>query len=293
MGFRIYLFNPKSKCKTPIVCRQEMALFSKREALLNMKESKNRTGRLLQTVSFLLIFGASLSAAYGQAVKSIPVFDGRDDSESVPPAVGEYDLIKKEVRKNESIIRETTGITCEEDDFSSLDISGMTNGSFTKPNAQQKAYLYELCRSGRAFGIGGIVVVENSRIVAHYVYGENGLDSDIAALPDINQNGFSEIMLIGGGTGQGYTQNAVEIIELTPGGVNAFGIADTYEDNFGTEDAKKSATAYKISVLSGKTPVFFREAYTRKSESGKWLLKGKSQKFALRRDYEPKFHKIS
>lgn len=258
-----------------------------------MKELNKRTGRLFQILSLSMIFGVGLLAAYGQTGKSIPVFDGRDDSESVPPAVGEYDMIKKEVRKNESVIREATEITCEEDDFSSLDISGMASGSFTKPNAQQKAYLYELCRSGRAFGIGGIVVVENSQVIAHYVYGENGLDADIAALPDINQNGFSEIMLIGGGTGQGYTHGAVEIIELTPGGVNSFGIADTYEDNFGTEDAKKSATAYKISALSGKPPVFFREAYTRKSYEGKWIPAGKSRKFSLRRDYEPKFHKIS
>jgi hypothetical protein len=39
--------------------------------------------------------------------------------------------------------------------------------------------------------------------------------------------------------------------------------------------------------------VFFRETYLRRSAEGKWLLSGKSQKFALRRDYQPKFHKIS
>ena len=220
------------------------------------------------------------------------VYDGRDDSSSPPPTKTEADFIEKEVRKNEALIREKSGLECDEDEFSSFGISGLTSGSFTKPNTQQKAYLYELCRSGRAFGIGGIIIVENEKIVAHYVYGENGLDADITTLPDINQNGFSEIMLIGGGTGQGYTMGSVEIIEFAPGGVNSFGIADTYEDNFGTVSPRRSATAFKVSVQTGKNPVYFRETYTRKSQEGRWVLTGKSQKYALRRDYESKYHKI-
>ncbi len=258
-----------------------------------MKESNERTGRLFQILSLSLIFGAGVFGVCGQAAKSTLLFDGRDSMESAPPTRPEFDMIRKEVRANETAIREAVNVVCDEDDETSFGVTGMASGSFTKPNARQKAYLYELCRSGRSFGIGGIVVVENSRTVAHYAYGENGLDSEIVALPDINQNGFSEIMLIGGGSGQGYTQGAVEIIELTPGGVKDFGIADTYEDNFGTESAKKSAKAFRISVSPGKSPVFFRETYTRKGESGKWILTVKSQKFSLRLDYEPKFYKIS
>ena len=259
-----------------------------------MKITNERTGRLFCVLSLALLFGAGILTADGQTAKSVPVFDGRDAAASVPPTPAETALISREVRKNEAAIREATEIVCEEDDFSDFGISGMASGAFTKPGARQKVYLYELCRSGRSFGIGGIVVVENSQtVVAHYVYGENGLDSDINALPDINQNGFSEIMLVGGGTGQGYSEGAVEIIELTPGGVKTFGIADTYEDNFGTDSAKKSATAYRISVLPGKSPSFFRETYARKSYAGKWLLTGNARKFALRLDYEPKWHKIS
>lgn len=259
-----------------------------------MKRSNKRSGRVFRILGLALVFGASVFGICGQSGKTIPIFDGRDAIESVPPTPAESEIVKKEVRKNESAVRAAIGTTCDEDELSSLDITGIASGSFTKPNARQKAYLYELCRSGRAFGIGGIVVVENSQVVAHYVYGENGLDSDIAALPDINQNGFSEIMMIGGGSGQGYSMGAVEIIELAPGGVNTLGIADTYEDDFGTAaSGKKSARAFSVSVLPGKSPVFFREGYARSSEQGKWILTVKSQKFRLRLDYEPKWHKIS
>jgi hypothetical protein len=258
-----------------------------------MKESNNRTGRCFKTLIFCLIFGAAVLTAYGQPGKLTTVFDGRDDSESAPVTVEETRFIEREVRKNETVIREKSGQDCEEDESFSFSVQSVAAGSFTAPERRQKAYLYELCRSTLAFGIGGLVVVENGKTVAHYVYGENGLDSEIAVLPDINQNGFSEIMLIGGGTGQGYTLGAVEIIELTPGGVISFGTADVYEDNFGTETARKSAKAFKISVRAGKNPVYFRETYTRKSAAGKWTLAGKSQKYSLRKDYEPKYHKIS
>ena len=258
-----------------------------------MKKSNERTGRLFQILSFYAIFAAAVLTADAQTGKLTPVFDGRDDIKSPLATKTEEEFIKREVRKHETAIRESSNIECEEDETFSFGVSGMTSGSFTKPNVRQKAYLYELCRSGSAFGIGGIVVVENSQVVAHYVYGENGLDSDITMLPDINGNGLSEIMLIGGGTGQGYTHNSVEIIEFAPRGVNSFGIADTYEDNFGTLSARKSAKAFKIFAQTGKNPVYFRETYTRKSEEGRWLLTGKSVKYSLRRDYEPKFHKIS
>ncbi|HEY8561205.1 MAG TPA: hypothetical protein VIL74_12590 [Pyrinomonadaceae bacterium] len=259
-----------------------------------MRKEHTRTGGLFKVVGFCMIFAAAtVLNANAQTRQAVELIDGRDASAPAPLTVEETRFIVKEVRRQEPVIRQISGLDCEEDETSSLSVGSVIKGSFTKPNAEQKAYLYELCRSGRAFGIGGIVVVEDGRVAAHYVYGENGLDSDIAALPDINRNGFSEIMMVGGGNGQGYTQGAVEIIEFTPGGVHTFGIADTYEDNFGTEGGKKSARAFKVSVLPGKSPVFFREGYVRNGEQGKWTQTVKSEKFRLRLDYEPKWHKIS
>jgi hypothetical protein len=257
-----------------------------------MKVFNNRTGQLFQILSFYVLFAAAVFTADGQTGKLTTVFDGRDDSQSIPLTPAESDLITKEVRGKEAVIREKSNNDCEEDELFSFDVKGATAGAFTKPNVRQKAYLYELCRSTLTFGIGGIIIVESGKVITHYIYGENGLDSDIATLPDINQNGLSEILLIGGGTGQGYTYGAVEIIEFTPGGINSIGIADTYEDNFGTENAKKSAKTYKVSVQTGKNPVYFRETYTRKSEEGKWILAGKSQRYSLRKDYEPKYYRI-
>lgn len=238
-----------------------------------MKTFYTRIGLLLLVCAFPI---------FGQATKTVFVFDGRPAvEESSTTTAAEEKFIEKEVRRKETIIKAKAGVECDEETFG---VSGAASGSFTKAKAAQKIFLYELCRSGRSFGIGGIVVVENEKVVAHRIFGENGLRSDIKALPDINKNGLSEIVLGGYGTGQGYTEGAVEIIELTAAGVKSFGFADIYEDDFGANENDPSATAYKITAQTGKIPVFFREAYTRKSEEDKWILSKKAQKFTLRKD---------
>jgi hypothetical protein len=170
-------------------------------------------------------------------------------------------------------------------------VLNVVDGSFTRAKRAQRAFLYELCRSGRSFGIGGIIIVEGGKTVAHYTYGENGLSSDIDVLPDINQNGLNELILIGWGTGQGYVSGAIEIVELAASGVKSFGIADTYSDDFGANE-NGTATAYAISAQKGKTPIYFRETYAQKDADADWVLTKKSRKFSLRKDAS-KFNKIS
>ena len=158
-----------------------------------MKKLNNRIVGLL----LCLIFGGAISA-FGQATKPILIFDGRPKDEVLTALTkAEKEIVEKEVRKNESVIKEKSNLECDEDTFA---VVGAASGSFTKAKSSQTAYLYELCRGARSFGIGGIVIVENGRVVSHNTYGDNGLDIGIASLPDINQNGLSEIVLVGAGT---------------------------------------------------------------------------------------------
>jgi hypothetical protein len=236
-----------------------------------------------------LITGGAFQV-FGQANQLTVIFDGRPNEE-IATNVTETDkqFIEKEVRKQESVIKAKSNLECNDDD-DTFSVLNAVSGSFTQAKAVQKAYLYELCRSARSYGIGGIIIVESGKVVAHHTYGESGLDYDIQLLPDINQNGLDELLLVGGGMGQGFTMGAVEIAELTASGVQTFGIADTYSDDYGANE-KGSATAYRISVQKGKIPVYFRETYRQMREEGKWILSKKSQKFALREGVS-KFNKI-
>lgn len=257
---------------------------------MNRKKFIDRIGKAVLILGLIFSSG-SIFTVSGQKSAGTLIFDGRGESvsSSAPLTSAEHRLVEKEVREKETVIKEKSGLECSDGEFT---IAGSAVGSFTKPSRVQKAVLYELCRSGRSFGIGGVVVLENGKIVSHFTYGENGLNSDIASLADINGNGLSEIVLIGGGTGQGYSITAVEIVEIAPDGVNSFGIADAYKDDFGTEKAKKSATAYRISAQKGTNPVYYRKTYIRRSANGKWSPVKSAQRFSLRKDFIPKYNRI-
>jgi hypothetical protein len=133
--------------------------------------------------------------------------------------------------------------------------------------------------TGHNFANNGIAIIEGGSMVAHIVY-DGGEDYSIGALPDINGNGLSEIILGDGSTNQGYTVSVAVLIEASPGAVKKWGIADVYEDNCGTMD-ECQMTAYKISVKPGPTPIFYREAY--KKINDRWTKAGNATRYSLRK----------
>ena len=154
-------------------------------------------------------------------------------------------------------------------------------GSFTKPKVEQTAYLYILyfCHEDKKpheeffDSIGGIVIVENSRIVANFVYAGSEL-SQIKALPDINQNGLSEFILA-----HGY--NDIEIAEIVENKVDFFGnIKEVHRRVPGMHEFPSWDYYKKIYVLSGKNPEFFQESYSRK-DSDEWKLSKPPEKISL------------
>lgn len=160
-------------------------------------------------------------------------------------------------------------LTCGEDSESVfLDIA---KGSFTRPGANQKAILYRYCDTGHNFALNGIVVIEDSLIIFHIAY-SGGWDSSIGALPDINGNGLSEIVVSSGGSNMGKTWKVITVIELSKGSIKKFGQTQVYWDNCG-EKENGTAEAYKLFVRKGQTPSFYRETFINKKvceEIGSW-----------------------
>ena len=144
-------------------------------------------------------------------------------------------------------------------DFEALDVA---NGSFTKAQTSQKAILYRRCTTGHNFALDGIAIIEGDKLVTQIAY-EGAWDNAIGALPDINRNGLSEIIIATGGTNQGITWGVVSIIELASDGVSKLGHFETYEDNCGALDKKKS-TAHKLYVKAGARPVFYQESFSKR-----------------------------
>ncbi|MDR3556089.1 MAG: hypothetical protein P4L55_15135, partial [Syntrophobacteraceae bacterium] len=165
-------------------------------------------------------------------------------------------------------------------------------GSFTKPDSDQKAILYRYCETGHNRALNGIAIVEKGAVVCHLAY-PGDWDNGVGALPDINGNGRSELLISSGGTNQGITWGTIRIIELSDTIVlTKFGGTKTLSDNCGADEEKGSATAYRILVKSGPMADFYQELFVNKgacSGTGVWEKSGKREKVSLendRTDYE-------
>lgn len=230
-----------------------------------------------------------------QKEEFITVVDGREDRVEKQGTEAETQFVSKEFKNNEATILKQSSFECDEGTEEGVSIVGTAEGSFTKTDSKQKVFLYERCRAGRSFGIGGILITEDGKTVSHYSYGENGLDMGIFSLPDVNKNGLSEIVVVAGGSGQGYLNLAIYLWEMKDGKMNYLGNTAIYDDNSGAmEDKSKVETnAYKISVQPDTNPVFYREHYQQKGGEKKWSLVKKSTKFSLDKGDTGKYVKIS
>jgi hypothetical protein len=104
----------------------------------------------------------------------MPIYDGRNIYSSEARSTNtEKASIEQEFQRNLALIKQNTEFDCASDP-PEISIVATAEGAFTKPNAKQKAFLYEKCRPGRVFGLGGLIIVEGNTIVAHQIYGENG-----------------------------------------------------------------------------------------------------------------------
>lgn len=223
-------------------------------------------------IGFLIAQILLAGAAFAQQTVVI-----NEPKQGISPVVineSDKDLIKREVlpkarkywAKNEA---------CDED----FQIVGQVRGSFTAPKSSQKLFFYQFCQTGNGFGNNGLVLLEGSKIVGSYV-SESGWALDLKVLPDIDQNGLNEFLLYySGGMHQGQGGTGVDLMEFAAAsGVKGLGWFQA--DSFGEETGD---WAYKVSVKTGKTPVFYREKYISKND--KLQKSGKPAPFKLGKAY--------
>ncbi len=165
--------------------------------------------------------------------------------------------------------------------FEALDIA---QGSFTKAQMSQRAILYRHCTTGHNFASDGIAIVEGDKLVTQVAY-EGAWDYAIGALPDINKNGLSEIIVATGGTNQGITWGVISIIELSSDGVKKLGQFETYEDNCGAL-SKKESTAHKLYVEAGDYPIFYRETFAKRGcdNRANWMKSKSAERIEAGKD---------
>lgn len=239
-----------------------------------MLNPKTLSGYVCKTLCMALFVSAFVETRDGAAQNLRVVYDGRSEARSsTTPSGADVQLVRRFALPKARRFWLSSG--CNE----GFEPIGVASGSFTKPDREQRAVLYRFCVTGHNLANNGIAIIEGGSIVAHVVY-DGGEDYSIGALPDINGNGLSEIVVGDGSTNQGYTAAVAVLIEASPGVVRKWGIADVYEDNCGTME-RCEMTAYKISVKPGPTPIFYRESYEKRNE--RWTRAGNAARYSLRK----------
>lgn len=225
---------------------------------------------------------------------TIVLADGRVSKEPKESSADDQKFADAEFAAHEASILKQVKLECDDDAEDGVTVLGTATGAFTKAGASQKAYLYERCRAGRSFGIGGIIIAEGGKAVTHYTFGENGLYNDINSSADINRNGFSELILNSSGTGQGYTESKVTLIEVGSGNISFLGSVLIYESNDGAVENEADAltSAYKITVKPGTVPVYSFDTFEKKGTAQDWSAAKTDQKFDLESEEPAKFVKI-
>ena len=224
--------------------------------------------------------------------KSIEIFDGRDyERKNAALSASEKTVVEKEVRLRageDFLKKRLNGLTINFDEEFSL--TDVTAGSFTQPNAKQKAYLYRYSYTN------GVVIVEDEKVIEHFSGdpGDYALYFRIKTSPDANQNGLSELVMLR--NVEDTEQIYAHLFEFNKGNLEFLGQANFYSSNVegGGDEIpaeKVERTGYVVSVQPSSNPTFLREKY-KKIGSGKWILTNKAEKFSWDKKIEAKLTNI-
>ncbi|GEM_PF-2445403 len=224
---------------------------------------------LFLSISFLF-FGLETNA-------QIKIYDGRGDFAKAEITDQEKHLVENFVRSNEKEIKKhgvSRGFQCEKDSFR---VDSVAQGFFTRKKLLQKAYLYQLCFRGDAqyaTYLGGVVIVKNNKPSGHYVFSDISGYNNIKSLPDINRNGYSEVVLeFSHSINSLQFARAVKIFDLAPSGLLEMATLETFSR------LSKTDVAYKIYGEKGDALVFSRETYESETQTNKWTLTEKLKNF--------------
>lgn len=149
-------------------------------------------------------------------------------------------------------------------------ISGVAPGSFTALNTRQTAYLYTYCRISRAEVWQGLVVIQGNDVVANYAFKDHLFG--MYAVKDINRNGYTELALEGGFTGQGITAGWLDVVELKPTR-RSLAQLGVFDDNCGAVESGAVWTGQVIRVTPGKTPTYTAQQISGACENQRTALK--------------------
>lgn len=217
----------------------------------------------------LLLTVTTFSAGTAFAQKTVVVNDPTKTSATAKPSAAEQAIFDRDVLPK--VKKRISADVCE----GNAEVAGVANGAFSRAGAKQSLIFYQYCQTGNGFGWAGLVLIENGKLVAHYISAA-AWTVDIGRVADVNQNGLDEFTLHwSGGMHQGQGGVGVDLMEFSGGLPKGIGWYKAEE----FADTEVSA-AWKLTAKPGKQPVFYVQKFTTKDEK-KWRTVGKISTYKL------------
>lgn len=219
-------------------------------------------------MSVVLIVTCGLSAAQAQ---SKVLYDPRVPGPKVQVSAAERQLIRsaaQQAMKAGAWQVDFDLSTCPGEDFT---VHGAAPGAFTQANTTETAYLYSQCLY-RPGNLQGLLIVRNGKPVAHHVF--VGQSYELHAARDVNRNGRSELLLTGGFTGGGTSEDGVDLVEYLNGAPRVLHAFNTHYDN--CTGQQTTSTSYVLKVVPGPRLTFTADTYSG-SCTGRAALKSKDR----------------
>ena len=236
-----------------------------------------------------LMFLAGTSVSRPAPTKTVTLFDGRvlDGSIHLPgPSLADTPDVEKEVqaRAEEPYLKNFAGTSQIQQGSPDFEVRMGLSGSFTRPGAAQKAFLYRLGLSD------GVVVVDQGAVVAHY----HGLVGDYAhytyaTVEDVNGDGLSDLIL---------SRNVEDskdieayLFEMTPQGPRFSGSTPVFQSNQQAGADRPNplqSDAYVTHLRPGSPPQLRQDSYHRTGQ-GPWVAQVNDQPLSLENRQPPGF----
>ena len=225
----------------------------------------------------LLTVALSLAPALlGQGAERIEIYDARFEHKETRITPAEQAVMRREVfpaaARHWQISYSSNGT---ERVVHRPRVIDAAHGSFTRPGAKQTAVLYLFNDYADGEALDGLVILEKNEVVAHAVY-DGFWDWGLEALPDINKNGRTELMMITGQNLKGVNDDWITMLEFTKDGLRTMGSIPVYHDDAGTNYQTKSFRSYKVEAEPGAKISFFRQSFNYEGDrqNGKWIESG-------------------
>ncbi|MFN3597003.1 MAG: FG-GAP repeat protein [Rubricoccaceae bacterium] len=142
-----------------------------------------------------------------------------------------------------------------EEDFA---VVAMAEGRFadSPDGPAQTAVLYRMSGEPRCCARMGLAVVEGERLVRNVAF--DGGAQTLRVVPDLDGDGFDELVIGASGGGQGYVASGVELVSLGAGGqVRSWGRLQTGESDCGA----MGSTNRQVRVTARSGPVFTAQPF--------------------------------